>query len=280
MSTLPKAAAFNANRNRDASASYTPMLTTASDLKSLKRCLLVSVRFGSELLSYLSSSAGSAEFSVAKSPLAGALFPLLTDAVGEELIDVVSLALHELMSNKQRYDSLVYKRALSLLVDIIQNVGTYQKEYFGEKIYCELLYFIELMLEDEQGRVAIHEFLNAPNSQSPRAPGKESYDLESAVVATCANFDLTAMLLGVAGSSPAGSDYSARVIGFFRRLFDLALEEGSTNQSGGLHAALRKYVVSLGEQEPERIQKWIEFLVLGMYRCYYYRSLAIYSVYR
>ncbi len=131
MGAAPAAAAAAAAASTTSSQLF---LSTCADLKSLKRCLNVAARFGCELLSFVSSSSSSSDSggssasaqSLLRSPLAGALFPLLTDTVGEELVDALSVAFEPVVADRHLYDSLVYKRALNILAPIIQNAGSFQ----------------------------------------------------------------------------------------------------------------------------------------------------------
>ncbi len=130
MGAAPAAAAAAAAASTTSSQLF---LSTCADLKSLKRCLNVAARFGCELLSFVSSSSSSdsggssaSAQSLLRSPLAGALFPLLTDTVGEELVDALSVAFEPVVADRHLYDSLVYKRALNILAPIIQNAGSFQ----------------------------------------------------------------------------------------------------------------------------------------------------------
>ncbi len=126
----------------------------------------------------------------------------------------------------------------------------------SDKLYCELLYFVELLLEDDQGRLAIRDFLSSDAIHSPQGP-RASFLVQPPV-----EFDLSRVLLGVASPPQVSVEYSARVLGFFRRLFELAMEESGS--SSGLHAVLRQSVASLADRDPEVVRKWVEHLVRGV----------------
>ncbi len=147
----------------------------------------------------------------------------------------------------------------------------------SDKLYCELLYFVELMLEDDQGRLAIRDFfisssLHNPSEVPALAPAADAKP--QFLIPPVVEFDLARVLLEVSSPSAGlSADYSARVLGFFRRLFDLALEgEEEEEESGGgkrkrkkrsLHRVLRRPVASLVDRDVEVIRKWIKFLVQG-----------------
>ncbi len=126
LATLPKIAAFSslAGSRNTLARGGSLLATSAAEFQSLKRCLHLCVCFACDLHSFIVASLSFS--SGPGTPLADAIFPLLTDAVSEEVSGVVALTMQPIVSNREIYDSLVYSRALALLAPIIQNAGSYQ----------------------------------------------------------------------------------------------------------------------------------------------------------
>ncbi len=138
---------------------------------------------------------------------------------------------------------------------------------------------MELILEDDQGRLAIRDFLVCLSNVNQDSMEDDNSGLLLTSSSFTPDFDLAQVLIGINSGScsgasdqqsppstpPVSAEYSARVLGFFRRMFELALEEPGEGNGGKLtlHGALKKSVATLSERNPKEIRRWIKFLLQG-----------------